>query len=125
MLLLNFSHPLTDEHQAQLAALLGTSPTVRDIPVNIDRSLPLTDAALELVAAANLSPVEWQTEPLLINPPGLAPLALVLIATIHGRCGYFPPILNIRPILDSLPPRFEIAEIVNLQPLRDEGRATR
>ncbi len=53
------------------------------------------------------------------------PLALALIAELHGRCGYFPPILNIRPAPGALPPSYDVAEIVNLQALRDTARGRR
>ena len=78
MLLLNYNHPLTDAQLAQIAALRGATPEVRDIDVQIDRARPLADVAVELADAASLTPVEWQTLPLLINPPGLAPLALAV-----------------------------------------------
>src|SRR5690242_10720526 len=122
-MLLNFAHPLTAEQHAQIAALLGAPSEIREVPVHVDRSQPIAEIARELVDAARLTPQEWQTQPLLINPPGLAPLALALIAELHGRCGYFPPIINIRPIPGSLPPRYEVAEIVALQALRDAARA--
>jgi hypothetical protein len=125
MLLLNFAHPLSPEQLAQAEALLGVTLEVRDIVVHIERAPPLADIARELVAAAGLASTEWQTLPLVINPPGLAPLALALIAELHGRCGYFAPILNIRPVLDALPPRYEVGEIVNLQALRDTARNRR
>jgi hypothetical protein len=125
LLLLNFAHPLTEAQLAQVSTLLDERPTVRDVLVQIDRDRPLVEAARELADAAELSPIEWQTLPLLINPPGLAPLALALIAELHGRCGHFLPILNIRPVEGALPPRYEVAEIVNLQELRDAARAWR
>jgi hypothetical protein len=124
-MLLNFTHPLTDEHVGQVTGFLGQQPEVRDIATHVDRNRSMAEVAREMVEAAQLSGVEWQTLPLVVNPPGLAPLALVLIAEIHGRCGYFPPILNIRPVEGALPPRYEVAEIVNLQALRDEARTRR
>lgn len=86
---------------------------------------PLVEVARELAEAAGLAPREWQTLPLVINPPALAPAALTLMAELHGRCGYFPPILNIRPVANSTPPRYEVAEIVNLQAIRDTARTLR
>jgi len=124
MIVLNYAHPLTAAQSARLAELLGETPEVRDIPVHVDRARPLAAVATELADAAGLMPSEWQTRPLLLNPPGLAPLALALIAEIHGRCGYFPAIISIRPVAD-MTPRYEVAEIVNLQDLRDTARARR
>lgn len=125
MILLNYAHPLTDEQQAQLVALLGTLPEIRTISVQADRSRPIAEVAAELADNADLAPEQWQTAPLLLNPPALAPLTLALVAEIHGRCGYFLPVLNIRPSSGALPPRYEIAEIVNLQLIRDAARTRR
>ncbi|MFV9504087.1 MAG: CRISPR-associated protein Csx15 [Oscillochloridaceae bacterium umkhey_bin13] len=125
ILLLNYSHPLTDDQRDQLATLLGAAIQVQDLAVHVDRGRPLAEVARELVDAAGLDPAAWQTTPLLINPPALAPLALALSAELHGRIGGFPAILNIRPVANSLPTRYEIAEIVNLQAVRDQARARR
>lgn len=125
MLLLNYAHPFTDAQLAQLTALLGATPQVRDVPSQIDRSRPLAEVAHALAASAQLTPREWQTTPLVINPPALAPVALALMTELHGRCGYFPPIVNIRPVEGSLPVRYEVAEIVNMQALRDAARQRR
>lgn len=69
-----------------------------------------------------MTPPEWQTLPRLLNPPRLAPLALALVAELHGRCGHFPALVNIRPVAGATPMRYEVAEIVNLQTLRDTAR---
>lgn len=125
MILLNFAHPLTAEQVAQAAALLGEQPTVRDIAVQVDRSRPIATVAAELADAVGLSGVEWQTLPLVVNPPGLAPLALALGAELHGRCGHFVPVLNIRPVEGAVPPRYEVGEVVNLQEVRETARQQR
>lgn len=125
MLLLNYAHPLTAEQREQLTALLGAAPEVRDIPSQVDRARPLAQVAVELADAAGLTAGAWQTTPLAINPPSLAPVALALLAELHGRCGYFISILNIRPAAGALPPRYEVAEVVALQALRDTARSRR
>jgi hypothetical protein len=125
MLLLNYTHPLTDEQRETLTTLLGQHPDIRDIPTHVDRSQPLPHVATALADAVGLSPHEWQTTPLLLNPPALAPVAIALLAELHGRCGYFVPILNVRPVAGVVPPRYEIGEIVALQELRDTARQRR
>ena len=125
MLLLNYAHPLTSEQLEQATTLLGKPLELRFIATQADRARPISEVALALAEASGLTPEEWQTQPLLLNPPALAPLALALIAELHGRCGYFPPILNIRPVPDALPIRYEVAEIVNLNALRDAARTQR
>ncbi len=125
IVLLNYTHPLTSDQLAQVAALLGEPPDQRRIAVQVDRARPLAEVAAELADAAALGPAEWQTSALLINPPALAPVVLALAAELHGRCGYFPAMLNVRPIAGANPPRYEIAEVVNLQAIRDLARTRR
>jgi hypothetical protein len=124
-IVVNLAHPLTDTHLAQMTAILGHTPDVRFFATQTDRSRPLVAVAHEIVETVGLSSEEWQTLPLVLNPPGLAPLALAVMAELHGRCGYFLPILHMRPVPDSLPPRYEVAEIVNLQAARDHARNRR
>jgi len=126
MILLNFSHPLTDDHLAQVEALTGQQvERVVEVHSQIDAQQPLSPQVVEMVDACGLSPAEWQTLPLLINPPALNFSAVALLAELHGRLGYFPAVIRTRPIEDSLPPRYEVAEIVNLQALRDTARQKR
>jgi hypothetical protein len=77
------------------------------------------------MAELHLSPEVWQNAPILVNPPALNFITALLLAELHGRMGYFPPIIRLRPIANSLPPQYEVAEILNLQALRDQGRETR
>jgi hypothetical protein len=125
MILLNYAHPLTQAQLAQAGALADEPLEVRDIAVQADRARPIAEVARELADAAALTPMEWQTTPLLVNPPGLAPLALALVAELHGRSGHFPTILNIRPVAGATPVRYEVAEIVDAQALRDAARERR
>lgn len=125
IIFLNYTHPLTAEQAARLAELLGEPPEERRIAVQIDRARPLAEVAGELADAAALAPEEWQTSALVMNPPALAPVALALAAELHGRCGYFPAILNVRPVAGASPPRYELAEVVNLQAIRDQARTRR
>jgi hypothetical protein len=126
MILLNFSHPLTPDHLRQIEALTGrTVERVVEIHSQIDPQQPLVQQATALADQAGLSPSDWQTLPLLVNPPSLNFIAIVLLAELHGRCGYFPAHLRMRPAQGSLPPRYEIAEVLDLQALRDTARRKR
>ena len=126
MILLNFSHPITPEQRAQIEALTGQGiARLVDVPSQIDVQQPLAPQVSALVEAAGLTPAQWQSDPILINPPALNFSAAALLAELHGRMGYFPPMVRIRPVADTLPRRFEVAEIIDLQALRDAARNTR
>jgi hypothetical protein len=126
MILLNYSHPLTADHLAQFETLTGQAVTeVRDIPAQLDLDTPFAEHARALADAVDLTPVQWQTEPLLVALPALNFAAAVLLAEIHGRCGYFPPVVRLKPVTGALPPRYEVAEIINLQAIREAARARR
>jgi hypothetical protein len=125
MLILNFSHPLTPEHLAHVAALTGQEPQVQEVPTQFDPQQPFVDQVRTLVDDLGLAPADWQTTPLLVNPPALNLIAVTLLAELHGRMGYFPSVLRLRPVVDSTPPRFEVAEIINLQAVRDAARSRR
>ena len=127
MLILNFTHPLTAEQRAQIEALAGAPITeVRTIPVQINQGEPLEPQITAIVNATDLSSEEWQTRSLLINPPGYAPAAFVLLAELHGRIGHFPSLVRLRPKSGSDPlTTYEVAELLNLQTIRDNARRRR
>lgn len=126
MLILNFTHPLTPEQRAQIEALTNTSvEDIRTIPVQIDQSEPLEPQITTIVDSVGLSSEEWQTRPLLVNPPGYAPAAFVLLAELHGRIGHFPSLIRLRPVTGSTPTIYEVAELLNLQTIREEARKRR
>ncbi len=126
MILLNFSHPLTAPQHAQVEALTGQAiERVVDIPSQIDPQQPLAPQVVALADRCGLTPAEWQTLPLLVNPPALNFVAVVLLAELHGRCGYFPAHLRMRPVKGNLPPQYEVAEVLDLQAVRDAARGRR
>ena len=126
MLILNFTHPLTDDQQAQIEALADTSiEEVRTIPVQINQEEPLEPQITAIVDSVGLSSHDWQTRLLLINPPGYAPAAFVLLAELHGRIGHFPTLLRLRPVAGSTPTMYEVVELINLQTIREQARLRR
>ncbi len=125
MLILNFTHPLTPEQRAQIEALANTSiDEVRTIPVQINQEEPLEPQITAMVDAVGLSSEEWQTRPLLINSPGYAPAAFVLLAELHGRIGHFPTLIRLRPKPGPVT-TYKIAELLNLQTIRETARKRR
>lgn len=126
MLILNFAHPLSQAHLARIEDLAGTQVAeVKQMVAQIDVQQNVVPQVMALVDSVGLSPEEWQTLPLLVNPPSLNYIAVTLMAEVHGRCGYFPACLRLRPVADSLVPRYEVAEIINLQEVREAARLKR
>jgi len=126
MILLNFSHPLSDAQRAQIEDLTGQTPVrVVEIHVHFDQGLPFVEQVRALVDGLDLAPDEWQTAPILVVPPALSAIAVALLAELHGRMGYFPPVVRLQPVSEALPPRYHVAEIINLQAARDAARARR
>lgn len=126
MLILNFGHPLTDAHLARIREVAGREiERVLSVPTQFDHARPFDEQVRELLTTVPMTPEQWQTTPLIINPPSLAPITAVLLAELHGRSGFFPTILRLRPIAGSVPPQFEVAELLNLQAIRDAARARR
>jgi hypothetical protein len=125
VILLNDAHPFTLALLRAITIRLGAPPEVRAVARHVDRSRPLAEVAYELAEAAGLAADAWQTTPLALNPPAVAPVALALVAELHGRCGYVLPIVHLRPVAGSLPPRYEVAELADLQAMRDQARARR
>ena len=126
MLILNFTHPLNDEQVKQIEQLTGQKvEEVRQIPVHFDNNVPYENQIESLIEQCNLSPSEWQSKPILIVPPAFNFIAVALLAALHGLMGYFPPIVRLRPIENQLPVKYEVAEIINLQKIRDKFRKSR
>lgn len=126
MLILNFSHPLTPDQLSQIEKLSGKNiARVLDLRVHFDAATPYAEQIVKLVDGIDLIPRQWQHEAILLNPPSFSFIAVALLAELHGRMGYFPPCIRLRPIEGSLPPRFEVAEIMNLTAIREQARRRR
>lgn len=126
MLILNFSHPLSKDQVEQVEALSGqTVVEVQGEMPQFDHAVPLVDQIQALADRVGLNPEEWQTTSLLVNLPGYSPAAATLLAELHGRIGHFPAVLRLRPEEGSLPTRYEVAEVIDLQRVRDAARGRR
>jgi hypothetical protein len=126
MILLNFSHPLTPTHIEQIEVLTKQKvERVVKVPTQFDHERSFAEQVQTLVDGVEFTAEEWQTTPMLVNPPSLNLIAATLLAELHGRMGYFPSVLRLKPVQGSTPPQFEMAEIINLQAVRDRAREQR
>lgn len=126
MILLNFSHPITPAQQAQIEALTEQSidRTIDAMP-QFDEQQPFTPQLQALLTQVALTPAQWQSEPLLVVLPSLNFIAAALLAELHGRMGYFPPVVRTRPVANAVPRRYEVAELLDLQSIREVARKVR
>lgn len=126
MVIVNFSHPLTPEQLQTLAALTQADALrVVSVPTHFTNDASYAEQAARLLDSAPLDSKTWQAEPLLLVLPGHSVIAAALLAAIHGRCGYFPSVVRLRPKEGGALPTFEVSEIVGLQLLRDDARQKR
>jgi hypothetical protein len=128
MLILNFSHPITKKQRQQLQEMTGeeiNEGNIIDIKAHFNNEESYPEQVCALLEPLGITPEQWQTVPMMINPPSYNFAAVTLIAELHGRCGYFLPVIRIRPVPDSTPTRYEVAEIINLKDVRDAARQSR
>jgi hypothetical protein len=126
MNLLNLSHPLTARQLEQIQALAGqpVSATI-EARVQFDLSEPFAAQAVRLLDDLGIAPQRWQAEPWLVLLPSLNYIAAVVLAELHGRMGHFPAIVRLRPVPDAVVTEFEVAEIINLEQVRQAARTRR
>jgi hypothetical protein len=126
MVVLNFAHPFAEHHLRQIERLAGRAVgTVVEIDSQADLQRPLQSQVEEMAARTGLSREDWEARPVLVNLPSLNHIAAVLLAHLHGRMGYFPTIVRVRPVAGRTPQEFEVAELIDLQATRDGARRTR
>jgi hypothetical protein len=124
--IINLAHPLTEAQLRQVESLVGEKvEEVIDVPSQVDPGRSLAPQAEAMLEAAGLTTREWQTLPLIVNLPSLNFSAAVVLAHLHGRMGCFPAVLRLRPVPNAGPTRYEVAEILNLQSVRESARRLR
>lgn len=125
VVVVNFSHPLSDEQCDQIAELSGQSlAKVITVPCQVDVGHETAAQISGVVQSVGLSTDEWQTMPIVVVLPGLSYAAGCVLAEIHGRCGYFPTIAIL--VRDEGPvPKFKVSELLSLQKVREAARVLR
>lgn len=125
MIILNFAHPLTDSQKGQIENLLGQRvDNIIEIKVQFDLNQDFVRQVVDLLDSLPVEPAVWEKEAWLILLPSLNYIAAVMLAELHGRMGHFPSIIRLRPA-NTLITEYEVAEIINLEKVRQEARARR
>ena len=126
MILLNFSHPLSAEQLLIAESLVSSKFTsIIDIKTHLDHQTSFPSQVKKLVGDITLTSQQWQNSKILLVPPSLSIVSCILLSDLHGRMGYFPAVLRVKPVPGSTPPVFEPAEVLNLQAIRDASRENR
>lgn len=126
MNIINFAHPISQKQREQIERYAGQAVTsIIDVKTQFDAEKPFASQLADLFDSVGLSNDQWQTIPILVNLPSLGIIAAMLIAELHGRCGHFPAVIRLRPVNESGIQSYEVAEIVNLQSIRDFARTRR
>jgi len=113
-LVLNFSaHPLLPGQRQAIQTRLDW-PRLEVVDAwlgNVSEDHDFVAEVVRYVDKIDLLPQEWQT--------------CRLLAELHGRLGYFPDIVRLRPAPAPAEEKFEVAEIVPTQAVRNQARAKR
>lgn len=126
MVLINLSHPLAPAQLKEVETMLGTTvQEVLEVPVQLDPMQSFEIQIRQLVDQLQARLEDGLLASVLFCLPGHSPACALLLAEWHGRVGAFPSFLRRRPVEGSIPTRFEVAEIVNLQAVRDASRPHR
>jgi len=126
MNILNLSHPLTSAQLEQIQALVGQpASAIVEARVQFDVQEPFAPQVVMLLDDLDITPERWQGEPWLVVLPSLNYIAAVVLAELHGRVGHFPAIVRLRPAPKALVTEFEVAEIINLEQVRQAARTRR
>lgn len=127
-LILNFSgHPVLPGQKLSIEKFMHwTSSEVLNFPLgNVPEDNSFVPAIEKAIAEIPLSPEDWQTVPLVIIPAGYSAVWSVVLAELHGRLGYFPEVVRLRPASPPATEKFEVADIINLRDVRHSSRDKR
>ena len=123
MILLNFSCPLTVGQRNGIKRLAKQPVTdMRHVQIQFDEQQPLAPQLTALVEQIGLTPEQWRNKSILVVLPEFSFVVPTLLAELHKRMGYFPPVVRPRPVPGNLPIHYEVAEIINFQALRRKER---
>lgn len=111
-MIVNFSHPLTDEQIEQLQDL-GISGPVKNIRVQVDQDAPMARQATLIVTQAALPLDAWKNAVVVL--PGLAIVAALIIQEIKDMTELDEVrIVRLKPVNLPVGVKFVVAEIISM-----------
>lgn len=120
---------MTAEQVTQLERVLDLDISyhtldIQDIKCQFDLDTPFSEQVISMIDNADFTSNEWQGCKILVNLPALSTAAALVLAELHGRMGYYPPVIRLKRS-DSVPPVWNLAEIMNLDAQRQDARKRR
>lgn len=119
-IVLNFSHDFTPEQREEILALLEKNEDEVEIREGLGRQYQYESAfglvkhVREQVAAVRLGASAWQECQIVVNLPAYSGGAMIALADMNGRMGYFPTVLRVERADDG----FHYTEALDLEQLR-------
>ena len=126
MILINFAYPLTAGQREAIEKLLDQEITQEiHLQVAFNNEIDFKDQVKALFENRHM-PVETLTvNPVAVILPSHSFIAGLVLVELHGRMGRFPAVIRFKPKQGSLPLLYEVAEVVDLQQLRESVRQNR
>ena len=126
MIVVNFSHPLTDDQRATIEEKANTTiDRVIDVSTYVDFDTSVVGQVSELISSIELSITDWQSKPIFIVPPAFTSAAVVLIAHLQGLMGHFPGIVRVQRRPETVVSTFDVVEVISLDVVRDSAALPR
>jgi hypothetical protein len=123
MILLNFSTPFRSVQLAQAETLLHEPiDRVVNFLCQVDSDMEILPQFYPLMAKLPLNDAELISEPVVVVLPAQNYLAVLVMAYLHGRMGYFPPVIRTRLKTLGLLPLHEAAELLDPQAVEDAAK---
>jgi hypothetical protein len=121
MILINFGAPFRPLQISQAEACLHEKITrVVDLSLNVDPDKEMLAQFNKSMGKLNLSNADLGAEPVVVNLPQQNYLAVMVLAELHARMGYFPCIIRTRMKSSGILPYYEVAEVIDLQAIEDQ-----
>lgn len=127
-LVMNFSgHPVLPGQKIAIEGFMhwASSDVINVVLGNIPEDHTFSASITQAIERTGLSPMEWQSTPLVVIPAGYSAIWSVVLTDLHGRLGYFPDVVRLRPAPSGSAEKFEVAEIMNLATIRHISRQKR
>jgi hypothetical protein len=126
MNILNCAHPLTPAQRTEITQLAGSAiDMIVDLHVQFETTVPFAQQVAALLDSSGISSERLQTETWLLVPPSLNFITAILLAELHGRMGHFPAIIRLRPDAAGPVTTYSVAEIIDLDRIRQSARERR